>query len=88
MNTRIKLNHVFQPFAGHCETVEVLGNTVRECLDTLIGLYPVFREILYDADGILQVLVFYCNELVVLDDLDRPVSESCELSLTPMIQGG
>lgn len=88
MNTRIKLNHDFQPFAGHREIVEVSGNTVKECLDSFIGLYPVFRQILFDVDGILQILVFYSNELVVPDELDRPVSEPGELSLMPMIQGG
>ena len=88
MNIIIKLNHAFQSFAGNREAVEVAGTTVRECLDGLIGLYPVFRKILFDADGILQVLVFHCGKLVVLDDLDRPVSESGELLLMPMIQGG
>ena len=87
MSTRIKLNHAFQPFAGHREIVEVSGNTVRECLDGLIGLYPAFGKILFD-DGILQVLVFYGKELVVPDELDRPVSGPGELSLMPMIQGG
>lgn len=87
MSTRIKLNHTFQPFASHHEVVEVSGNTVRECLDSLIGLYPAFAKILFD-DGILQVLVFYRGELIVPDELDRLVSGSGELSLMPMIQGG
>ena len=87
MSTRIKLNHAFQPFAGHRDVVEVPCNTVSECLDSLIGLYPAFGKILFD-DGILQVLVFYRGELIVPDELDRPVSGPGELSLMPMIQGG
>ena len=88
MNIVINLNHAFQPFAGNRETVEVAGNTVKECLDSIISLYPVFREILFDADGILQVLVFHGGKLVVPDELDRPVSGRGDLLLTPMIQGG
>ena len=87
MSTKIKLNQAFQPFAGHREAVEVPGKTVRECLDNLIGLYPAFEKILFD-DDILQVLVFYGKELIVPDELDRPVSGPAELSLMPMIQGG
>ena len=87
MSTRIKLNHAFQSFAGHREAIEVPGNTVRECLNSLIRLYPAFEKILFD-DGILQVLVFYGKELIVPDELDRPVSGLGELSLMPMIQGG
>jgi hypothetical protein len=87
MSTRIKLNQSLQPFAGHREAVEVAGKTVRECLDSLIRLYPAFEKILFD-DGILQALVFYRGELIVPDELDRPVSRPGELSLMPMIQGG
>lgn len=88
MNIKIKLNHAFRPFAGNQKTVEVKGTTVKECLDSLIGSYPIFKEILFDADGTLAALVLLRGEVVVPDDLNRPISEQSDLSLLPMIQGG
>lgn len=88
MSIKIRLNHAFRPFAGGQESVEVKGTTVIECLESLIGLYPVFREILYDSDGIMTALVLLDGETVIPDDLSRSVSGQSDLSLLPMIQGG
>ena len=88
MNIIIKLNHAFQPFADNNATVEVPGNTVKECLDNLIGLYPIFKEILFDAGGTLSALVMIEGKAVVPKDLNRPVSRQQEINLLPMIQGG
>ena len=88
MGIKIKLNHLFQPYAGNQKTVEVTGGTVKECLDNLIDLYPVFKEILFDNEGSLSAMVLLNGEIVVWKDLDRPVAEPGELRLMPMIQGG
>ena len=88
MDIRIKLNHAFQPYAGSREIVEVNGNTVKECLDNLIDLFPIFKEILFDTDDALSALVLYDGETIVPNDLNRPVTEESELVLLPMIQGG
>ena len=88
MKTNIRLNHVFQPYADNRETVEVDGNTVMECLAGLAELYPVFREILFDNEGTMSVIVQLRDEIIVPDKLDRPVSEQDELLILPMLQGG
>jgi molybdopterin converting factor small subunit len=88
MDIRIKLNYAFQPYAGNHEIVEVRGNTVKECLDSLIDLYPIFKELLFSNDDTLSALVLYDGETIVPKDLDRPVTEESELVLLPMIQGG
>lgn len=88
MNIIIKLNHAFQPFADNHESVGVQGNTVKECLDNLIGAYPIFKEILFDAGGTLSALVMVEGKVVVPKDLNRPVSRQQEINLLPMIQGG
>ena len=88
MNIKIELNHAFQPYADNLETVEVKGSTVRECLDSMIKLFPVFKEILFTADGSLAALVLLDGEAIVPKDLNRAITESSELLLTPMIQGG
>jgi len=88
MNIRIRLNHAFQPYADNMEMVEVTGDTVKECLDNLIKLFPVFKEILFTADGSLSALVLLNGETIVPKNLNRPVTEKNGLLLTPMIQGG
>jgi molybdopterin converting factor small subunit len=88
MDIRIKLDHAFQPYAGNREIVEVRGNTVKECLDNLIDLFPIFREILFDTDDTLSALVLCDGETIVPNDLNRPVSKKNEIVLLPMIQGG
>jgi molybdopterin converting factor small subunit len=88
MKTRIKLNQALQPFAGNRETVEVKGDTVKECLDSLISSYPIFREILFDAEGTLSALVLVNGMTIIPNDLNRPVSKPREILLLPIIQGG
>jgi len=88
MDIRIKLNHAFQPYAAHREIIEVNGSTVKECLDSLIDLFPIFKELLFNTDGALSALVLCDGEIIVQNDLNRPVTEQSELVLLPMIQGG
>ena len=88
MDIRIKLNHDFQPYAGNRDIVEVKGNTVKECLDNLIDLFPIFKELLFSTDDTLSALVLCDGETIVPRDLNRPVTGESELVLLPMIQGG
>jgi hypothetical protein len=87
MGIKIRLNYAFQPYASNREIVEVSGNTIKECLDNLIELFPVFKEILFDNEGRLSALVLLKGETVIPDDLNHPMVRG-ELLLTPMIQGG
>ena len=88
MKVTIRLNYQFQPFADNHQTVAVKGSTVKQCLDSLISLYPIFRDILFDAEGTLNALVMLEGKAVVPKDLDRPVSGNKEIILLPMVQGG
>jgi hypothetical protein len=88
MNITIRLDHAFRPFAGNQETFVVKGTTVKECLDYFIGLYPVFKEILFDMSGTLAALVMIEGKAVVPKDLNRSVSGQKEILLLPMVQGG
>ena len=88
MNVRLSLNHALQPYAGNREIVEVRGSTVKECLDNLGELFPVFKEIIFNADGFLTALVFLDGETIMPDDLNRPIMSDSRLSVAPMIYGG
>jgi hypothetical protein len=88
MDIRVSLNHALQPYAGNRNTVEVTGGTVRECLDNLSELFPVFKKILFSADGSLTALVFLDGETIMPDNLNRPITSNSRLLLAPMIYGG
>ena len=88
MKIKIKLNHMFQPFAGGHETVEVTGGTVKECLDNFMELFPVFKQLLFDDEGNLSALVLYNGETIVPYEINRPVSAQNEILILPMVQGG
>lgn len=88
MNTIIKLNPQFQPFADNHEKVEVHGDTVKQCLDNLISVYPVFKELLFDDEGTLSALVIVKGRTIVPKDINQPVLPQQEILLLPMVQGG
>lgn len=88
MKIKIKLNHILQPFAGDHETVEVTGGTVKECLDNLMELFPVFRQLLFDNEGNLSALVLYNGVTIIPNEINRPVSAQNEILILPMVQGG
>ena len=88
MNIVIKLSHQFQPFADNHKTVEVQGDTVKQCLDSLISLYPIFKELLFDAGGTLTALVMVEGKTVIPKDINQPVPQQREIVLLPMVQGG
>ena len=88
MKINIRLNHVFQPYAEDREKVGVTGSTIGECLDNLIELYPVFKELLFDDEGILSVLIIYDRETIVPSEINQPVAGQNEILIFPMVQGG
>jgi len=88
MSVRIRLGQAFHEYTGNREMVEVEGSTIRECLDNLIALFPVFRALLFGSDYSLGVLINYEGEVIVANRLDRPVKDGHEISLFPMVYGG
>jgi molybdopterin converting factor small subunit len=85
---KIKLSRDFQDFTNQQETIEVKGSTVKECLNSLIGLFPGLKDLLFDAGNALSVVLVLNGEAIISKDLDRPVSEQNELSILPLIYGG
>ncbi len=88
MSVTIKVSPTFHEYTNHRETVEVDGVTVRECLDSLIARFPVFKDLVSDSDHRLSILIIYDGEVIVPDSLDRAVADGTEMTLMPMIYGG
>lgn len=87
---KMKLYGYFQRFAGGRETVEVEGNTVKQCLDSLIAQFPDIKHELFDKDGKPRghISIFVSGRRANSLELSEPVGESDTLSLMLNIVGG
>lgn len=88
MGVRMRLGQAFGEHTGGRDVVDVEGSTVRECLNGLILQFPVFRLLLFGSDYSLGVLVILEGDVIVANQLDRPVADGGEISLFPMVYGG
>ena len=88
MSVRIRLSEAYYEHTGDRETVEVEGATIKECLDHLVAQFPVLRQLLFDSEYALGVIIIYRGDVITSDQLDRPVGDSDEILLLPMIYGG
>jgi hypothetical protein len=88
MSVTIKLNSVFYELINNQETVQIPGNTIRECLNSLVSQFPGLKGVLFDPEGRLSALVIFQGETILPNTLDTPVTESNELTILPLIYGG
>lgn len=84
----MRLSPSFREYANNIEAMEVDGNTVRECLDSLIARFPALGKLVSDSEHALSVLLIYDGEVIVPGRLDKPVADHAEISVLPMIYGG
>jgi molybdopterin converting factor small subunit len=84
----MRLSPSFREYVNGVEVVEVKGNTVRECLNSLIARLPGFGKLISDSEHALSVLIIYDGEVIVPNRLDKPVADHSEISILPMIYGG
>lgn len=80
----------FVSMTDDTKKVQVEGTTVGECLQNLIEQYPKLKPDLYNKDGRLHSdIIIYINKTMTYpDQLDKPVQDGDELSLSVLIGGG
>jgi molybdopterin converting factor small subunit len=88
MGVKIKLSLAFQELAGFKDKVEVNGSTVKQCLDDFIKRFPRTRNWLFDSNGSLQPLVLINGEALSQEQLNQRVTESDELWILNILEGG
>ena len=88
MSVFIRIGPAYQEFSGGRQSVSIEGRTVRQCLDALVALFPVFRDLLFDGEGGLASIVIHKGEVIVRGRLDKPVEDSSEIHVLPMVSGG
>jgi molybdopterin converting factor small subunit len=90
MSVEIVIPPFLQPFTGDAKVVQVIGNTVGECLEELIKQYPALKPRLFTRKGELRqsINLFLNKEVVNAREPARPVREGDKLYITSIIMGG
>lgn len=88
MGIIIKLDGTLRKFTGTKNSVEVKGETVRQCLDDLVYHFPDLRKWLFDRNGIPMVLILVNEKIIHPENLNGPVKDSDEIHLFMIIGGG
>ena len=91
MSAKIKIPGYLRDKTDGESIIDVTGNTLRECLGTLIHRYPALKGEIVDGQGMLLLkwLIFINDKLVTdPDELSVPVTEGDVVVLAPMIAGG
>jgi len=72
------------------DEIEVEGNTVRECLERVVALYPNVRKWLFREDGELAnfIDIFVNLESTFPNQLSDPVREGDEIYIVMMHTAG
>ena len=90
MSVKINSYYFLPHLTNDQEIIEVQGNTIRECLDQMVALFPKAREWLFGKDGKLSnFLEVYLNlEDTNPENLDKPVKDGDEIHIVMHLTGG
>jgi len=90
MGARVNVRYFLPHLSHDQETVDLEGETVRECLEHFVERFPQARRWLFREDGELAnfVDVFVNLESQFPDELSRPVKEGDEIFIVMMLNAG
>jgi molybdopterin converting factor small subunit len=90
LSVTINIHKAHRDTTDGLEEVNVEGNTVKACLDSLLATYPGMKEKLFDKKGLLlNTIEVYINmESAYPDELAKPVQPGDEIHLAVMLSGG
>ena len=90
MSVKINVYYFLPHLTNDQEIVEVNGNTVGECLNQLVSIYPKAKEWLFGKDGNLSnFLNIYVNlEDTHPDELTTVVKDGDEIHIVMHLTGG
>jgi sulfur-carrier protein len=82
---------VLRPQTGGQKQLDLLGGSVGEVVDALVGQFPSLRgQLLTDEGDLNRFVNVYVNgqDVRYLDGLKTPVGDSDEVRLLPAMAGG
>ena len=90
MSVTLIIPSYLQTYTDDLETVEVAGNTVGECFNSLVNKYQKIKKMLFNDDGKLHsyIGVYINSEDVSTDGLSSPLKDGDKVHVTYIIGGG
>jgi len=91
MSIKIEIPESLQQKTDGEPSIDVVGDTLRECVETLVRRYPDLKGEIVDAKGVLLLKwVILVNGKVAdtPEELLHPVKDGDVIVLIPMIAGG
>ena len=91
MSATVKIPTPLRKLTNNETSVDAVGKTIEQIVESLDSAYPGMRERLIDENGDLRHFVnIYLNgeDIRYIDGLKSPVSDNDELSIVPAVAGG
>jgi len=91
MSIKIEIPEQLRQKTTGQSSIDVVGDTLRECLVALVQRYPGLRGEIVDDRGILLLkwVISINGEIVnAPDELSHPARDSDVITLVPMVAGG
>ena len=91
MSATVKIPTPLRKLTNNETSVDAVGKTIEQVVESLDSAYPGMRERLIDDNGDLRHFVnIYLNgeDIRYIDGLKSTVSDNDELSIVPAVAGG
>ena len=91
MSATVKIPTPLRKLTNNETSVDAIGKTIEQIVESLDSAYPGMRERLIDDNGDLRHFVnIYLNgeDIRYIDGLKSTVSDNDELSIVPAVAGG
>jgi len=90
MAVKIHIHTTHRQYTNGLEVVEVMGNTVGDCLSHLAQQFPAIEKALFiKKDKLHNNVEIYLNHTTAYpNELMKPVKECDEIHLVVMLAGG
>ncbi len=90
MSVTLNIHKTHRQFTSGLDTIQVEGDTVGNCLNSLIGRFPEMKAAIFDGNGKLknQIEIYLNMESAYPDELKKKVQAGDEIYITVMLAGG
>ena len=88
MGATIKVSPLLREYIETPETLEVVGENVKECLLDLIRKLPDINTFLFDRNGIFKAIVTVNGKIISQTNFSTQVSDHDELRILMPMDGG
>ena len=90
MSVTLNIHKTHRQYTSGLDTIQVEGDTVGNCLNSLIGRFPEMKAAIFDENGKLknQIEIYLNMESAYPDELKKKVQAGDEIYITVMLAGG